>query len=75
MHLETFVLDCICFFRLTMFVPFVVILVYIRLISCFVSYQPEQVHLSYGGKDCTHFVLSNEVIIFSNHFQHMLHVS
>lgn len=31
-----------------MFVPFV-ILSWIHLVSCFVSYQPEQVHIAYGG--------------------------
>jgi hypothetical protein len=35
-----------------MFVPLFVILGCIHLVSCFVSYQPEQVHLAYGGSVC-----------------------
>jgi hypothetical protein len=37
-------------FRLTLFVP-VVILSRICLVSCFVSYQPEHIHIAYGGKN------------------------
>ncbi|KDR23015.1 acid phosphatase type 7-like [Zootermopsis nevadensis] len=34
---------------LTMFLPFVVILGYVHLVWGYVSYQPEQVHLAFGG--------------------------
>lgn len=36
-------------FRLTVF-ALVVLLDWNHLVSCFVSYQPEQVHIAYGGK-------------------------
>jgi hypothetical protein len=37
------------------FVP-IVILSWTHLVSCFVSHQPEQVHIAYGGKN---YILSS----------------